>query len=228
MRESCREDARLASVAFGVFEGKAIDMRALIERRRLLGSLVIVSGVVGAATGARANLDIIPIFRGALGGNTTVDTKAQSAIELAINTIDGLYSNNLTIGVTFAYSPLKGNALLETSEYLYPTSYAAYTGQLKADFIANPSNTTLATAVANLSKGNDAKGADKVAISGALGAALGMMATGNSDATITINNSANFALSGTVLSAQYDLIGGTRARTRRSPWRRRGRLNSEL
>ena len=79
---------------------------------------------------------------------------------------------------------------------------------LRRDSIANPSNTTLATAVANLSKGNDAKGADKVAISGALGVALGMMATGNSDATITINSSANFALSGTVLSAQYDLDGG--------------------
>jgi hypothetical protein len=57
-----------------------------------------------------------------------------------------------------------------------PESYTSYTNALKADSTANPSNTVLSTAIANLSKGNGSSGASDVAATTGLLRTLGFTA----------------------------------------------------
>src|SRR5271166_1489717 len=177
-----------------------------IASRRLLGSVAIVAGFCAAAPAARADLNIIPVFGSSVTGNANAKT-IESVIDAAIGTIDSLYSNPLSIDVTFNYQNLGGGILLETSESLYYTSYAAYTGQLSADSTANPGNTVLASAVADLPYGNDANAAVSVDFSGALGAMLGLNPASASNATITID-SAYYPFSASGSTSKYDLNGG--------------------
>jgi hypothetical protein len=74
-----------------------------------------------------------------------------AAIDTAINTIDGLYSNPGTIQILFNFnSGVFGQS--NDGESFVP--YGQYTAQLAADSAAHPGNTVLASGVANLSKGN--------------------------------------------------------------------------
>jgi hypothetical protein len=86
-----------------------------------------------------------------------------------------------------------------------------YTAALKADSTANPGNTTLATAVANLGSGNNASGAGLMIITGAQSMLLGAYSlTPNlSNATININsNVTNFNFTTYVPSNHFDAISG--------------------
>jgi hypothetical protein len=77
----------------------------------------------------------------------------EAAINDAVETIDGLYSNPGTVQILFNYN---SGVLGETQSGEAFVSYSQYTSQLAAISAANPQNGVLATAVANLSKGNTA------------------------------------------------------------------------
>jgi len=99
----------------------------------------------------------------------TNSTAIAGAIADAVSTIEGLYTNNVTIPIQFYYLNLQSSDpfALETSSgggTPYTPTYANYTNALAQDSAANSNNTVLSTAVANLPKGNDSSGALSVAI----------------------------------------------------------------
>jgi hypothetical protein len=161
---------------------------------------------------ADASLVITPDFGSSITGNVNA-AGIEGAINTAIGTIDGLYSpNNVSITVDFSYTPAAAGNLLSTNQFFYDDSYGAYATALKADSTANPSNTNLATAVANLSKGNDSNGAKDMAVAYAqalLLANYGLATpTFAGNASININSNQTFDFSRPVPSNQFDLIGG--------------------
>jgi hypothetical protein len=110
--------------------------------------------------------------------------------------------------VDFGYTPGAAGDLLSTTQDYYDLPYTAYVNALKADSAVHPGNSVLATAIANLSEGSDASGANDMALSGAQVAMLGLGPAGDSDATVNINSHQSFAFSGSVPNSQYDLLGG--------------------
>jgi PEP-CTERM motif len=180
----------------------------LEDRVRLEQSAVIrLLLVLGAAsvTGPSAlagTLFIVP----------TIDSSATAytgAITAAINTIESLYATptavSLTIPITFT-TATTGSFLLETSQSDNIISYSSYKTALVADAALNPTNITLATAIAHLADGNDANGADNIALSDSLFQML-IGGASSSGATITINTSQPFGLTQPVTGSEYDLTG---------------------
>lgn len=170
-------------------------------------------GIALAATftmgGAAHALLITPNFDISITGSTNA-SGIESAITSAISTVDSLYSNAVSLTVNFSYNTASSGNLLTTTQYYYGYSYGAYTTALANDAAANPGNTTLATALANLGSGNDASGTKQMALS--YGQALMLSSYGLAgptliaNAAVNINSLQNFnQLSG---SGGYDLIGG--------------------
>ena len=162
-----------------------------------------------AALPAQA-LTITPSFDSSITSNANASA-IEGAINMAIGTIDGLFANPVNITVTFTYDAAAPGNLESTVQTFYGYSYSSYTKALAADAAANPQNTVLATAVANLSKGNDANGRGSMAITGAqsiLLSAYGLGTSGASDAVININKNQAFAFSRPVSSSQFDAVGG--------------------
>ncbi len=169
---------------------------------------ISLAGALALARPAGA-LVIDPTFDVSVTSNPNA-AAIEGAINTAISTIDGLYSNPVDITVKFTYNPGPSGDLENTTQSYYGYSYSSYVGALKADAAANPENTVLGTAVANLSAGNGANG-HPMALTGADSALLalyGLASPGASDATININSSQTFATSRPVPSNEYDLIGG--------------------
>lgn len=154
-------------------------------------------------TARATTLFIDPTFGSGITANM------ETSINAAIAAIDALYSNPVTVDVTFTASNAGATYLLQTTQDYYGVSYSSYVSELEADSTANPSNTTLSTAIAHLSDGNDANGADGMAISGALCAVLGFTCSGGTDnATININTNYTFGYTQPVSTSDYDLTGG--------------------
>jgi hypothetical protein len=179
------------------------------------GRKFAIPGVIAALTvtlSPAQALTINPIFGNSI--TTAVNAAAvEGAINSAITTIDGLYINNVAINVDFSYNAAGGGNLLSTNQFYYDYSYANYTTALKADATANPLNTTLALAVANLSVGNDANGAKDLALTYAQAlmlSAYGLSAPSlpPSNSAININSIQPFVFSGAVDGSSYDAIGG--------------------
>ncbi|MGH7041076.1 MAG: NF038122 family metalloprotease [Acetobacteraceae bacterium] len=177
---------------------KAFGVRVL----SLAGALALATIPVRAHA-----LAIDPVFGGSITGSSSV-AEIEGAIDSAIGTIDGLYANPVTIPISFTYTAAASGNLLSTSQAYYGVTYGAYVAGLSADAGANPQNTVLAMALANLAQGNDATGARNMAITGAQATMLGFGPETPADATININSNQNFAFSGTASSSQYDLVGG--------------------
>jgi hypothetical protein len=93
---------------------------------------------------------IIPTF------DSTITTNAnaaayEAAINTAVNTIDSLYGNPGDIQVLFEFnSGVHG----QSNDGADTVNYATYVSALAADSAAHPNNIVLATALANISKGN--------------------------------------------------------------------------
>lgn len=151
-------------------------------------------------------LAIDPVFGTSITDSSDA-AEIEGSIDAAVDTIDNLYDNPVTLTVDFTYTSTGGD-LLSTTQSMYTESYSSYVGALTADSEANPQNTVLATAIANLSQGNDANGAADMVLTGGQMAMLGLGPASNSNATINIDSSYNFAFSGTASSSQYDLTGG--------------------
>jgi hypothetical protein len=190
-----------------------------ISQRLPFGTGIVLMMLLGVASLALAphayadGLTIIPTFDSSITGNANA-AQIEAAINAAIATIDGLYSNKVTIPVTFSYVSLTGNTLLQTQVAGYfGDTYTNYVNLLKADAAANPTNTALATAIAHLGTGTANTGGTNtvnggMAIDGAQQAMLSGLTNSIEGATIAINSNQPFALSGTADSSHYDLVGG--------------------
>jgi len=174
---------------------------------RLVAVGAIASGL--AATSANA-LTINDTFLSSITDNAT-----KAAIQAASNAIAALYSDPITVEILFAVSGSVGGG--QSLSSIYTGSYASYTGLLSADATANPANTTLATAVANLGSGNAdrtmrvtsanlrALGAPVSGLFDGSGTYVG--AGGSYDGVITLNPS--YATTTSVIQHEIDeILGG--------------------
>lgn len=186
-------------------------MRRFFRFPRLIPATVML--VLLATAPARALL-IVPTFDATITSDPNVVT-IENAITLAANTIGGLYSDPGTVKIYFQTS---GAVFGQSNTGLYSLSYADYVAALQADAAANPTNTTLNTAVTHLASGNDANGARPIAATSALfrvglgfsGAtpcfnAVGTFTSGCNavyDGVVTINNALNYAGQGGGVNSQ--------------------------
>lgn len=179
---------------------------SIANRYRLL-SYTMLAALFAATSTAHASVHIIPNFLSSI--TTSPDAvQIEDVIDSTIGVFRNLYDNNLTITVNFGFTPGAPGDLLSTNQDYYDVPYTTYVNALKADSVAHPGNIVLATAIANLSKGNDANGANDMALSGAQVAMLGLGPASDSDATVTINSNQSFSFSRAVSNSRYDLIGG--------------------
>jgi len=188
--------------------GSLLGSRSRIRTRGWLCLAWAAPVLAGLAVATPAHaLVITPVFDSSVTGNGNA-AAIEGAIDSALGTIDGLYANPVSISVDFTYTAAADGNLLSTAQNFYAVSYGTYVNALSLDASANPQNTVLATALAHLSQGNDASGANELAITGAQAAMLGLGPSLLSNATININSNQNFAFARPVSSGQYDLIGG--------------------
>ena len=188
--------------------GSLLGSRSRIRTRGWLCLAWAAPVLAGLAVATPAHaLVITPVFDSSVTGNGNA-AAIEGAINSALGTIDGLYANPVSISVDFTYTAAADGNLLSTAQNFYAVSYGTYVNALSLDASANPQNTVLATALAHLSQGNDASGANELAITGAQAAMLGLGPSLLSNATININSNQNFAFARPVSSGQYDLIGG--------------------
>jgi hypothetical protein len=183
-----------------------------VKRIRCVGRGIALMMLVGVASlalapNASANgLTITPTFDISITSNANA-AQIEGAINTAISTMEGLFTNSVTIPVTFTYNPGAPGNLESTNQTYYDTTYNSYVSLLQADSTANPGNTVLATALANLTKGNDSNGSQDLAVAGSQLAMLGVAST-PANAVVNINSNQVFAFSHPVSSSQYDAIGG--------------------
>jgi hypothetical protein len=104
-----------------------------------------------AAVHPAAALTIVPDFASSITGAVNA-AQVEGAINTAIGTIDSLYTNSGSMGIVFTQA--SGSFLGESESADYSMSYRAYTAALTTVSHSEPSNTILATALANLSAGN--------------------------------------------------------------------------
>jgi hypothetical protein len=160
---------------------------------------------------ASASLVFSATFGSSITGNAN-KTEIESAINTALQNLEALYVNNVTVPVTFTYTSGASGDLLSTNQEFYDIGYSSYVSLLNADSAAHPNNLILASAVTNLPNGNDSNGAGDMALT----AAQINMLSGNTycggactgGITININSNQNFSFSEPTSSSQFDLIGG--------------------
>ncbi len=174
---------------------------------------ILAGGVALAVTTGTAHaLVIVPTFEASITSSPNA-VQIEGSINGAINAIDRLYSNVISIPVEFSNNAAGPNNLLSTNQFYNGMSYGSYVGDLRADSIANPSNTTLGTAIANLFKGNDANGARNMAISTALDAMLTggtapTIGSGNAPVININSNVSNWSYFQPAAGGNFDLTGG--------------------
>lgn len=178
--------------------------------RHVAFAAIAVAGLALAAPRAAHALMITPNFDSSITGNANA-AAIEGAINAAVGTMQGLYSDAVNLTVDFSYTGAGAGNLLSTSQYLYNYTYSAYTNALVADAMANPGNTPLATAIVNLDSGNDANGRNNMAV--AYGQALLLSQYGlptpsfASNASININSNQTFDFTQPA-GSNFDLIGG--------------------
>jgi hypothetical protein len=165
-----------------------------------------------------AALTITPFFDSSI---TSASNAAQleSAITVAADTIEALFTNSGSVGIVF--NQASGGFLGQSQTANFTMSYTAYKNLLHADSVANPANTVLSTAYANLSKGNDANGSGTVSLTtadsrlalghnaGACFNSSGAFVSGcgqSYDGIVTIGSSFAFNYTTTPVSGEYSAI----------------------
>jgi hypothetical protein len=152
-----------------------LSIRRPVRRSGLTWGLVLGTLASAIQPAQAGTLTIAPTFDSTITGAANA-VQIEAAIDSAVGTIDGLYStfNTVTDNVYFQLGP--GSFLARSNDGFFGKSYTSYTNALKADSTANPSNTVLSTAIANLSKGNDSSGASPIAATTGLLRMLGLTA----------------------------------------------------
>jgi hypothetical protein len=115
----------------------------------------------------------------------TIEAEIQSASQ----TIASLYGNPVTVNILFGTN---SSVLVQSTIAGYINSYSAYTSLLNSNASANPANTILSTAVANLSHDNSGP---------VFSTSANLRALGVTTATGFYNSSGNFVSGG---GQQYD------------------------
>lgn len=168
----------------------------------------LVASVLLALGSPAQALVITPNYDTSITGNSNA-AQIEGSIQSAITTFEGLYSNIVNLNVKFTYNPSAPSNLLSTTQYYYGTPYSSYVGALVANSHAHPENTVLATALANLSYGNDANATHAMALASSQCFMLGLCTPGASTTpVVNINSLQNFSFKQPTGSTQYDLIGG--------------------
>ncbi len=109
---------------------------------------------LGFASPAEATLRILPTFDSSITGASNASA-IEGAISAAANAIGRQFSNAFSVPILFEAVHAGTNGFLAASEStFYSSSYSYYTSLLKQAAAANPSNTILSTAAANLAYGN--------------------------------------------------------------------------
>jgi hypothetical protein len=80
------------------------------------------------------DLLIIPTFDSSISGNANA-AAIEGAINTAITTTEGLYSNSVTLNVTFKYNPDVPGNLGRSFETFFGVSYNQYITALRADLV---------------------------------------------------------------------------------------------
>lgn len=132
-----------------------------------------------------AALTITPLFDSSIVGAAD-QTEVENAIDDAIGTIESLYTNTGTVGIVF--SQANGSFLGQSDTADYSAGYANYTAALTAVSHAEPTNTVLSTAVANLSSGNQAGAGGSILLT----SANARVALGAANASGCFNSSGTF------------------------------------
>lgn len=146
---------------------------SLRPQGRAVGCALLALGLAGPA---RA-LTIIPDFSSSITGASNA-AAIEGAIDSAASTIGSLFSNPFSVTILFEAVHDGSNGFLAASESSYYTdSYSGFTSLLKSDAAANPANTILNSAVANLSSGNKG-GTDGIIATNTVFEALGLSLPG--------------------------------------------------
>ncbi len=126
-----------------------------MKRRILaLAAASAISSVLAMAPGAANALTIIPIFDSTITGAANA-AAMEAGINFSVNQIDSLYSNDAQVSVLFR-AQNNSNFLASSSSTVYLTTSGVYNSASAADAVANPQNTVLVSALANLATGNGA------------------------------------------------------------------------
>jgi hypothetical protein len=197
--------------SFGVFHRRRRKIMALIPSKARAGiaalTFAAAAPLLGLAPSAFADLIITPTFDSSITGNANA-AAIEGAINTAVATMEGLYSNSVTIPVTFTNNRDVPGTLMHSSQSFYDVSQNAYLMVLAGHSAANPQNSVLATALANVGSGNASLGREFSTVGGNQLTMLGFAgAPGNS--TININSLENqsFAFSRPVPSNKFDAVG---------------------
>jgi Putative Ig domain/Divergent InlB B-repeat domain len=204
--------------------------RARRLRRVVDAAAFAIAALLLGAAPAEA-LVITPQFDSSITGAANA-AQLEGAINAAISTVESLYSNTGTVGIIF--SQASGNFLAESETQDYSISYSQYTSLLQSNSTANPANTTLSTAIANLASGNKpGPGGTVLATTADARVALGVTAAtgcfdnsgnllvrcgGSStysgpayDGIIYVNNAISFNYTTTPVAGEYSAIAAVEA-----------------
>lgn len=125
------------------------------------GFLIAQPFLIGQPAHAQpGTLTIAPTF------DSSITATVQAAINSAISTIEGLYTTFNTVTDHILFKMVPDNSPSSVTNLFFGETYGDYTNALSANSAANPANTTLSTAVANLGKGNGADGSLQIAATG--------------------------------------------------------------
>ena len=143
----------------------------------LLASSVLALSLTAKTAGA---LTIVDQFISSGTNAFTGTAMTEGQIMAATTALAALYSNPETISIVFGANSTFGDGAQSTTTP-YFQSYINYVNLLSAYSLANPANTTLATAVANLPNGNGGANPLPVLSTPAQLQALGINVAGNFD-----------------------------------------------
>ena len=157
---------------------------------------VAAAVAVSAASLPAQALVITPAYESSITGAGNA-AAIEAAITYAAGQIGALYADSGTVNILFT---LGSTSLGSSTTVDYQSSYSYYVSLLHADSAANPGNTALATALANLSSGNDAAGTRNIFAT----SALFRVGLGDSGATPCFNSIGGLAVSGNTCVGTYD------------------------
>ncbi len=172
---------------------------------RLL-ALILSALCLACAAGPRAKAtEIIPQF------DTSITAQPDAAaieadITYAVRTLDLLYTNPVTIPITFRFQAIpcstSNSCDVATSQtFIEPVPYLDYRSALTRDSTSNPGNATLATAVAHLGEGNTAQSVVITQSQGQMLSQYGLPSSGHFGANIiTLNSNVAYTFAGPVLA----------------------------
>ena len=155
-------------------------------------------GRSGACLSRPAQLNIVPTF----GSSITNDPNAatiEATINGAINQYRTMFSNNITVRITFQ----EGGGLGGSSTFLTNVSYASYRAALAAHMTT--ANDTTAVNSLPIQATSPVDGQTNVYLSTASARALGLIGPGGTDSTITLNTSIMNLDRTSIDPSKYDL-----------------------